>query len=112
MLADYVGIVVILVVGLVLAALLVGIHVVLSPAPEKSAARVPSADSAAPRRIGAGLFRVAVALVVFHTAAVFFYPWAVVFRELAWFGYGAIVAFSAPLVVAWMVQRRRGGLGG
>src|ERR1043165_3369616 len=52
----------------------------------------------------------AILFVVFDIEAVFLYPWASLFRELGWFGFGEMLSFlvilSLTLVYAW----RKGAL--
>ena len=51
------------------------------------------------QRYAVKFYMVAILFVVFDVEAIFFYPWAAVFRELSWFGYGAMLVFAVPLVV-------------
>jgi NADH-quinone oxidoreductase subunit A len=55
-------------------------------------------------------YMVAMLFLVFDIEAVFIYPWAVVFRELGWFGLGQMVLFIAILGVAFVYEIGRGGL--
>jgi NADH-quinone oxidoreductase subunit A len=55
-------------------------------------------------------YLVAILFVIFDVEAVFFYPWAAVFGELSWFGYGAILVFTLPLVVGLVYEWLKGGL--
>jgi NADH-quinone oxidoreductase subunit A len=52
----------------------------------------------------------AILFVVFDIEAVFLYPWASLFRDLGWFGFGEMLSFlvvlSLTLVYAW----RKGAL--
>lgn len=55
-------------------------------------------------------YMVAMLFLVFDIEAVFVYPWAVVFRELGWFGLGQMVVFLGILSVAFVYEIGRGGL--
>lgn len=48
--------------------------------------------------------------LVFDVEALFFYPWAVVLRELGWFGLGAVASFFVVLGVGYLYARARGAL--
>jgi len=55
-------------------------------------------------------YMVAMLFLVFDIEAVFIFPWAVVFRELGWFGFGQMALFIAVLGVAFIYEIGRGGL--
>ena len=48
--------------------------------------------------------------LVFDVEALFFYPWAVLVRELRWTGILGIASFFAVLGVGYMYARARGAL--
>ncbi len=53
---------------------------------------------------------VAMLFLVFDVEALFFYPWAVLARELRWTGILAIGAFFVVLGVGYLYARARGAL--
>ncbi|TVR36308.1 MAG: NADH-quinone oxidoreductase subunit A [Nitriliruptor sp.] len=55
-------------------------------------------------------YMVAMLFLIFDIEAVFIFPWAVVFRELGWFGLGQMALFIAILGVAFIYEIGRGGL--
>jgi NADH-quinone oxidoreductase subunit A len=55
-------------------------------------------------------YMVAMLFLVFDIEAVFIFPWAVVFRELGWFGLGQMTLFIVILGVAFIYEIGRGGL--
>ncbi len=55
-------------------------------------------------------YLVAMLFLVFDIEAVFVYPWAVVFRDLGWFGLGQMAVFIGILGVAFVYEIGRGGL--
>ena len=58
------------------------------------------------QRFSVKFYLVAVLFILFDIEVVFLYPWAVVFRDLGWFGFVEmslfIVVLAAALVYAWM----------
>ena len=48
--------------------------------------------------------------MIFDVEAIFFYPWAAMFHELSWFGFGAMAVFTVPLVVGLIYEWMKGGL--
>ncbi len=48
--------------------------------------------------------------VIFDIEAVFFYPWAVAFNAIGWYGFIEMVLFIALLLVAYVYAWRKGAL--
>jgi NADH-quinone oxidoreductase subunit A len=48
--------------------------------------------------------------LIFDVEALFFYPWAVILRDLGWFGILAVVSFFVVLGVGYIYARARGAL--
>ena len=61
-------------------------------------------------RFSVKFYMVAMLFLIFDIEAVFVYPWAVVFRELGWFGLGQMLVFLGILTVAFVYEIGRGGL--
>jgi NADH-quinone oxidoreductase subunit A len=61
-------------------------------------------------RFSVKFYMVAMLFLIFDIEAVFVYPWAVVFRELGWFGLGQMVVFIGILGIAFIYEIGRGGL--
>jgi len=115
MLADYTGVLVILVVGTLLVSAMLGVHLLLGPRRRFAEKQEPfecgEKQIVSPRqRYAVKFYLVAILFVVFDVEAIFFYPWAAVFGELSWFGYGAILVFTTPLVVGLAYEWMKGGL--
>ncbi len=53
---------------------------------------------------------IAMLFVVFDIEAVFFYPWAVAFNQIGWYGLVEMVLFIALLLVAYIYAWRKGAL--
>jgi NADH-quinone oxidoreductase subunit A len=115
MLAEYTGVLVILVVALVIASAMLGIHLMLGPRRKFDEKHEPfecgERQISSPRRRHAVKFyMVAILFVVFDVEAIFFYPWGAVFQELGWFGFGAMFVFTIPLAVGLAYEWMKGGL--
>jgi NADH-quinone oxidoreductase subunit A len=115
MLAEYTGVLVILVVGLILVGAMLGVHLLLGPRrrfPEKQEPfECGEKQLMSPRqRYAVKFYMVAILFVVFDVEAIFFYPWAAVFLDLGWFGYLAILVFTVPLAVGLVYEWMKGGL--
>ena len=93
MLAEYTGVLVILVVGMVIAGAMLGIHMLLGPRRQFDEKQEPfecgETQIVSPRRrYAVRFYMVAILFVVFDVEAIFFYPWGAVFQELGWFEIG------------------------
>ena len=115
MLAEFTGVLVILVIGLVIVCAMLGIHLVLGPSRKFDEKLEPfecgERQISSPRRRHAVKFyMVAILFVVFDVEAIYFYPWGAVFQELDWFGFGAMFVFTIPLAVGLAYEWMKGGL--
>ncbi len=61
-------------------------------------------------RFSARYYLIAVLFVVFDVETVFLYPWAVMYRKLALFGFVEMFLFLGILVVGYIYAWRRGAL--
>jgi NADH-quinone oxidoreductase subunit A len=61
-------------------------------------------------RVSVKFYMVALLFMLFDLEVVFFYPWAVLFRELGWYGFIAMAVFTVPLVVALLYEWKKGAL--
>ena len=61
-------------------------------------------------RFSARYYLIAVLFVVFDVETVFLYPWAVMYRKLALFGFLEMFLFLGILVVGYVYAWRRGAL--
>src|SRR3954451_23982158 len=53
---------------------------------------------------------VAMLFLIFDVEALFFYPWAVILRDLGWNGILAVLSFFVVLGVGYLYARSRGAL--
>ena len=67
-------------------------------------------DSPAHRRLSVRFYLTAMLFIIFDVEAVFFYPWAVLLRQLKWFGLIEMLVFMGVLLIALAHIWRKGGL--
>jgi NADH-quinone oxidoreductase subunit A len=67
-------------------------------------------DSPAHRRVSVRFYLTAMLFIIFDVEAVFFYPWAVLLRQLKWFGLIEMLVFMGILLIALAHIWRKGGL--
>jgi NADH-quinone oxidoreductase subunit A len=67
-------------------------------------------EAPAHRRLSVRFYLTAMLFIIFDVEAVFFYPWAVLLRQLKWFGLIEMLVFMGILLVALAHVWRKGGL--
>jgi NADH-quinone oxidoreductase subunit A len=67
-------------------------------------------DSPAHRRLTVRFYLTAMLFIIFDVEAIFFYPWAVLMRQLGWFGLIEMLVFMGILLIALAHIWRKGGL--
>src|SRR6266513_1935236 len=67
-------------------------------------------DTPALRRLSVRFYLTAMLSIIFYVEAVFFYPWAVLLRQLGWFGLIEMFVFIGILLVALAHIWKKGGL--
>jgi NADH-quinone oxidoreductase subunit A len=67
-------------------------------------------EAPAHRRLSVRFYLTAMLFIIFDVEAVFFYPWAVLLRQLKWFGLIEMLVFMGILLVALAHIWRKGGL--
>ena len=115
MLGEYVGVLVIMVIGFVLIGALLGLQLLIGPRRVFDEKQEPfecgERQIVSPRqRYAVKFYMVAILFVVFDVEAIFFYPWAAVFVSLGWYGYFAMFVFTIPLAVGLTYEWMKGGL--
>ncbi len=113
MLANYLPILVLLVIATVLLAVVIFLGTLLGPRRPSHRKGLPYESGMMPlgpaqRRIPVKFYLVAVMFILFDIEVIFFYPWAVVFRALGLFGFVEIVIFVAILLVGYVYAWREG----
>ena len=115
MLAEYTGVLVILLIALVIVGGMVAVHLLLGPrrvfAEKQEPFECGEKQIVSPRqRYAVKFYMVAILFVVFDVEAIFFYPWGAVFTELGWYGFGAMFVFTIPLAIGLLYEYMKGGL--
>jgi NADH-quinone oxidoreductase subunit A len=115
LLAEYTGVLVILVIALIVVGAMITVHLALGPKRRFAEKQEPfecgEKQIVSPRqRYAVKFYMVAILFVVFDVEAIFFYPWAAVFSELRWFGLAAMAVFTVPLAVGLAYEWMKGGL--
>lgn len=62
------------------------------------------------RRYGIRFYMVALAFLIFDVEIIFFYPWAVKFREMGLYGFAVMSIFFTVLVLGLAYDWRKGAL--
>ncbi len=113
MLANYLPILVLLVIATVMLSVVILLGTLLGPRRPSHRKALPYESGMMPlgpaqRRIPIKFYLVAVMFILFDIEVIFFYPWAVVFRALGLFGFIEIVIFVAILLVGYVYAWRKG----
>jgi NADH-quinone oxidoreductase subunit A len=61
-------------------------------------------------RFSVKFYLVAMFFIIFDMEVVFLYPWAVVYKQLQWFGLAAMGTFLVILLVGYFYAWKKGGL--
>ena len=110
---GWLGIVIMIVLGVGFAAVMIGLSVLLgprNPTPEKLApyeCGMPAVGDARERQ-SVKFYLVAMIFLLFDIEVAFLYPWAVALRDLGWFGFSQIVTFFVILSVGFVYVWRKG----
>lgn len=112
---DYSGLFVYICLAAAIVAVIVVISGSLSPSRPSAAKSRPyecgvSEPESTQHRWPVRFALVAMLFLIFDVEALFFYPWAVLVRELRWTGILAIASFFAVLGVGYLYARARGAL--
>ena len=115
LLEQYAPVVMLIVLALLLASIFVFVGILVGPR-KPSAAKAMPFESGLPskgsqfRRYSVRFYMVALAFMIFDVEIVFFYPWAVRFRELGLFGFGAMGVFFLVLLLGLVYDWKKGAL--
>ena len=115
MLADYLPILILFGIATVFAVASIYVASKMGPHKPSAAKEAPYECGITPERLPNERFPVkfyliAMLFIIFDVEVVFFYPWAVIFRELRIFGLVEMGVFVAFLFVAYLYIWKRGGL--
>ncbi len=115
MLESYVPLLIFVLIVLGLVVTLVALSFVLGPSRPSKRKMAPYEsgiipDTPAHRRLSVRFYLTAMLFIIFDVEAIFFYPWAVLLRQLKWFGLIEMLVFMGILLVAFAHIWRKGGL--
>ena len=115
MLESYVPVLIFVLIVLGLLGALVTLSFVLGPSKPFKRKLLPYEsgiipDSPAHRRLTVRFYLTAMLFIIFDIEAVFFYPWAVLLRQLKWFGLIEMLVFIGILLIALAHIWKKGGL--
>jgi NADH-quinone oxidoreductase subunit A len=68
----------------------------------------PTGDARQPFSVR--FYLVAMIFILFDVEAIFLYPWAYVFRDLRWYGFGEMMVYIAILLVGYIYLWKKGAL--
>ena len=117
MLSDYLPIAIMFIAATGIACLVVLISILFGPRKRsKYTAKVVPYESGmraigpGQRRLPVRFYLVSVLFILFDIEIVFFYPWAVAFRDLGWNGFFAMLSFIGVLLVGYIWVWKKGAL--
>ncbi|HEY3533114.1 MAG TPA: NADH-quinone oxidoreductase subunit A [Casimicrobiaceae bacterium] len=115
MLAQYFPILLFILFGLGLGALMLGVGRFVSPSrpdPEKLSPYECGFEAFEDARMKFDVryYLVAILFILFDLEIAFLFPWAVVLRDIGYFGFVAMLIFLAILVVGFIYEWRKGAL--
>jgi NADH-quinone oxidoreductase subunit A len=115
MLAQYAGVVVILVLAFAVAAGMLTAHRLLGPSRVFEEKQEPfecgEHQIVSPhQRFSVKFYVVAILFIIFDVEAVFIFPWAVVYRQLGLFGFMEMLVFLGILLYGLLYVWRKGAL--
>ena len=115
MITNYFPILVFIVMAMGIGIVLVGLGALLAP-------RRPDAEKLQPYECGFDAFEdarmpfdvrfylVAVLFILFDLETAFLFPWAVVLRDIGWFGFTSMMIFLAVLTIGFIYEWVKGAL--
>ena len=120
-LAQYLPVLLFILVGLAVGALCLGMGAFLTPHKADAAKYSPyecgfEAFEDARMKFDVRYYLIAILFILFDLEIAFLFPWATVFQEfiaageIAWFVFGSVMVFLAILVIGYIVEWKNGAL--
>jgi NADH-quinone oxidoreductase subunit A len=116
-LSDFLPIFVLIALSTALAGLVILISVLFGPRRRSKATRKVAPYESGMQAIGAGqrrfpvrFYLIAVLFILFDIEVIFFFPWAVAYRQLGWFGFIEMLIFIGVLLVGYIWLWKKGAL--
>ena len=115
MLINYLPILILLVISTVMGVVVIVLGTIIGPRRPTPRKLQPYESGMTPigpaqRRFPIKFYLIAVLFILFDVEIIFLYPWAVVFRQLGWFGFIEMLVFVGILLVGYVYAWRQGAL--
>jgi len=116
MLSPYVGIIILFIVVAGFMITMLTLSSILGPKNKNATKQLPfecgavSVGEARDSRFSVKFYLLAVLFILFDIEVIFMYPWALVFRDLGWFGFFEMLFFIAILTFGLIYVWRKGVL--
>jgi NADH-quinone oxidoreductase subunit A len=112
---EYLPVLVLVVVASLFGIFALGVSVYLGPRHPDARRQMPYESGIIPQvtariRFPVKFYLIAMLFIVFDIEAIFFYPWAVTFRQLGLFGFIEMLLFIALLLVGYFYIVKKGAL--
>lgn len=112
---QYIPVVFLSIVALLVASVFTLAGILIGPKVQTQLKKMPfesgmPTEGAQFRRYSVRFYMVALAFLIFDVEIVFFYPWAVRFKQLGWYGFGVMMIFFVILLLGLVYDWRKGAL--
>ena len=115
MLQDYAPVLLHFLIVSGLAAAIIGLSALVGPKLRNAVKLAPYECGIAPvgtarERFSVKFYLVAMLFILFDVEVIFFFPWAIVFRELGWFGFIEMGTYVGILMAGYIYAWKKGAL--
>ena len=112
---EYVAIALMIVLATLVALIAIGMGNLFGPRKKSKVKSMPYESGMPPigegtRRMPVRFYLIAVLFILFDIEVIFFLPWAIVFRQLGWFGLIEMFIFIVILLVGYVYAWKKGML--
>ncbi len=112
---EYVAIALMIVLATLVALIAIGMGNLFGPRKKSKVNSMPYESGMPPigegtRRMPVRFYLIAVLFILFDIEVIFFLPWAIVFRQLGWFGLIEMLIFIVILLVGYVYAWKKGAL--
>ena len=112
---EYVAIALMVVLATLVALIAIGMGNLFGPRKKSAVKSMPYESGMPPigegtRRMPVRFYLIAVLFILFDIEVIFFLPWAIVFRQLGWFGLIEMFIFIVILLVGYVYAWKKGAL--
>ena len=112
---EYVAIALMIVLATLVALIAIGMGNLFGPRKKSAVKSMPYESGMPPigegtRRMPVRFYLIAVLFILFDIEVIFFLPWAIVFRQLGWFGLIELFIFIVILLVGYVYAWKKGAL--